>query len=136
MLRKLVGRSVSPLRWYAYFVFGLTSLTFQQHGIRESAADITLVGLMTESLSRELAKRLRWFDMGSPRHNAIFWKLLPDNATSPPVPSPPWILAYAPHLITAQSRWWEDANDGNGKPDWWDDAVPEVFPFLRRCSED
>ena len=88
---------------------------------------------MTETLSRELAHRIRWFDMGSPRHDGIVWELLPDNETSQPVPSPPWIFSYEPHMITAQNRWWEDANDGNGKPDWWHDTVPEVLTFHRRC---
>ena len=90
---------------------------------------------MTESLSRELANRIRWFDMGSPQHDAIIWKFLPNSETSTEVPSPPWIFSYEPNMITARNRWWEDANDGNGKPDWWNDAVPEVCSFHRRCRQ-
>ena len=111
------------------------SFNLYQHGVRESAADIALLGLMTESLSTELALRLRWFDMASPRHDAIIWELLPTSESSPPVPSPPWIFSYEPNMITARNRWWEDANDGNGKPDWWNDTAPEVFTFQRRCLE-
>ena len=85
---------------------------------------------MTESLSEALANRMRWFDLANSRHDAIMWSLLPNDDTSPRVPSPPWILSYEPHLIDAQNRWWEDSSDMTHKPDWWNDATPEVFRLL------
>lgn len=81
---------------------------------------------MTERLSAEIAHRVRWYDMRSSTHNAILWNLIPSDETSERVPSPPWIFGYEPHLITAQDRWWECDNDSSEKPEWWNDAVPEV----------
>ena len=107
-------------------MFGPISLTFEQQGLRESVADVALLGAMTGSLSREIANRICWFDMGQISHGAIMWDLLPSDETSPRVPSPPWIFSYEPHLVTAQNRWWEGGNESGEKPQWWNDPAPEV----------
>lgn len=111
-------------------------LTFEKHGLRESAADATLLGIMTGPLSTELAKRVRWFEMGNGKQTAIKWDILPRDESSERVPSPPWIFAYEPHLIATQNRWWEDDNDTVEKPDWWDDTDPDVCSRLHSCTED
>lgn len=90
---------------------------------------------MTEPLSRELAKRIRWFDLGNATHTGINWDGLPKNETSEGVPSPPWMLAYEPHMISARNRWWED-NTTDGKPMWWNDANPDVGSLFHSCSKD
>ena len=95
-----------------------------QRGVREAIADVTLLGIMTEELSVQLARRTRWFDFVNIESNRISWHNLPKGDKPPPVPSPPWMFGSPSTLLLTQRRWWEE--DCQDKPAWWEEPILEV----------
>ena len=95
-----------------------------QRGVREAIADVTLLGIMTEELSVQLARRTRWFDFVNIESNRISWHNLPKGDKPPPVPSPPWMFGSPSTLLLTQRRWWEEGCQD--KPAWWEEPILEV----------
>ena len=84
-----------------------------------------MIGVMTEKLSKAIARRLKWADItfSPPQFN---WELFP-SPNEHSVPDVHNIIGFTPHFRQAEPPWWEYMRGyTSAKPAWWDDPDPLV----------